>query len=318
MPDSFGAFGDSTCVSCGACSDACPTGALEDKTVIERGFATEWTKTTCPYCGTGCEMNVGVRDDRVVQVKPVMDAPVNYGHLCVKGRYAFDFVDAGDRVTEPMIREGGDWRVVSWEEAISYTADKLKAIDAEFGKESIAVLGSARATNEENYLAQKFTRVVLGTNNVDCCARVCHTPSAAAMKMMIGTGAMTNSFDDIEKAKTIILCGANPSENHPIPGARIKQAVIKNGTKLIVIDPRKTELTKYADVHLQLRPGTNILMFNAIAHAIIDEGLTDPEFIATRVDEFEEFKAFVAEYSPEAVAERCLSLIHISEPTRPY
>ena len=305
MPDSFGAFGDSTCVSCGACSDACPTGALEDKTVIERGFATEWTKTTCPYCGTGCEMNVGVRDDRVVQVKPVMDAPVNYGHLCVKGRYAFDFVDAGDRVTEPMIREGGDWRVVSWEEAISYTADKLKAIDAEFGKESIAVLGSARATNEENYLAQKFTRVVLGTNNVDCCARVCHTPSAAAMKMMIGTGAMTNSFDDIEKAKTIILCGANPSENHPIPGARIKQAVIKNGTKLIVIDPRKTELTKYADVHLQLRPGTNILMFNAIAHAIIDEGLTDPEFIATRVDEFEEFKAFVAEYSPEAVAERC-------------
>ena len=304
-PDSFGAFGDSTCVSCGACSDACPTGALEDKTVIERGFATEWTKTTCPYCGTGCEMNVGVRDDRVVQVKPVMDAPVNYGHLCVKGRYAFDFVDADDRVTEPMIREGGDWRVVSWEEAIRYTADKLRSIDAEFGKESIAVLGSARATNEENYLAQKFTRVVLGTNNVDCCARVCHTPSAAAMKMMIGTGAMTNSFDDIEKARTIILCGANPSENHPIPGARIKQAVIKNGTKLIVIDPRKTELTKCADVHLQLRPGTNILMFNAIAHAIIDEGLTDPEFIATRVEEFEEFKAFVAEYSPEAVAKRC-------------
>ncbi|MBK8465016.1 MAG: formate dehydrogenase subunit alpha [Chloracidobacterium sp.] len=305
MPDSFGTFADSTCVSCGACSDACPTGALEDKTVIERGIATEWTRTTCPYCGTGCEMNVGTREDRIVQVKPVMDAPVNYGHLCVKGRYAFDFVDAEDRVTEPMIREGSVWRVVSWEEAIQYTADKLKAIDNEFGKESIAVLGSARATNEENYLAQKFTRVVLGTNNVDCCARVCHTPSAAAMKMMIGTGAMTNSFHDIEKAKTIILCGANPSENHPIPGARIKQAVIKNGTKLIVIDPRKTELTKYADVHLQLRPGTNILMFNALAQAIIDEGLTDAEFIRTRVDEFEEFKAFVAEYSPEAVSEKC-------------
>ena len=305
MPDSFGEFGDSTCVSCGACSDACPTGALEDKTVIERGFPTAWTKTTCPYCGTGCEMNVGVRDDRVVQVKPVMDAPVNYGHLCVKGRYAFDFVDADDRVTEPMIRDDGEWRVVSWDEAIQFTASKLKAIDAEFGKESIAVLGSARATNEENYLAQKFTRVVLGTNNVDCCARVCHTPTAAAMKIMIGTGAMTNSFDDIEKAKTIMLCGANPSENHPIPGARIKQAVIKNGTKLIIVDPRKTELTKYADVHLQLRPGTNILMFNALAHAIIDEGLTDPEFIRTRVLEYEEFKAFVAEYSPEEVAERC-------------
>ena len=305
LPDSFGAFGDSTCVSCGACSDACPTGALEDKTVIERGFPTTWTKTTCPYCGTGCEMNVGVRDDRVVQVKPVMDAPVNYGHLCVKGRYAYDFVDANDRVTEPMIREDDGWKVVSWEEAISYAAHKLKEIDSEFGRDSIAVLGSARATNEENYLAQKFTRVVLGTNNVDCCARVCHTPSAAAMKIMIGTGAMTNSFDDIEKAKTIILCGANPTENHPIPGARIKQAVIKNGTKLIVIDPRKTELTKYADVHLQLRPGTNILMFNALAYTIIDEGLTDSEFIRTRVTEYDEFRAFVAEYSPEAVAARC-------------
>ncbi|MBP6003622.1 MAG: formate dehydrogenase subunit alpha [Pyrinomonadaceae bacterium] len=305
LPDSFGAFGDSTCVSCGACSDACPTGALEDKTVIERGFPTTWTKTTCPYCGTGCEMNVGVRDDHVVQVKPVMDAPVNYGHLCVKGRYAYDFVDANDRVTEPMIREDDGWLVVSWEEAIAFAAQKLKALDSEFGRDSIAVLGSARATNEENYLAQKFTRVVLGTNNVDCCARVCHTPSAAAMKIMIGTGAMTNSFDDIEKAKTIILCGANPTENHPIPGARIKQAVIKNGTKLIVIDPRKTELTKYADVHLQLRPGTNILMFNALAYTIIDEGLTDPEFIRTRVTEYDEFREFVAEYSPEAVAERC-------------
>lgn len=305
LPDSFGAFGDSSCVSCGACADACPTGALEDKTVVERGFPSSWTKTTCPYCGTGCEMNVGVRDDRIVQVKPVIDAPVNYGHLCVKGRYAFDFVDAKDRVTEPMIRENGEWRVVSWDEAIRYTATKLQSINAECGKESIAVLGSARATNEENYLAQKFTRVVLGTNNVDCCARVCHTPSAAAMKMMIGTGAMTNSFDDIEKARTIILCGANPSENHPIPGARIKQAVIKNGTKLIVIDPRKTELTEYADVHLQLRPGTNILMFNALAHAIIDEGLTNPAFIASRVEEFDEFKAFVSDYSPEAVSERC-------------
>ncbi len=305
LPDSFGAFADSTCVSCGACSDACPSGALEDKSAIERGFPTEWTKTTCPYCGTGCEMSVGTRGDRVVQVKPVMDAPVSYGHLCVKGRYAFDFIDAEDRVTEPMIRTDGEWRTVSWEEAISYTAERLHAINAEYGKESIAVLGSARATNEENYLAQKFTRVVLGTNNVDCCARVCHTPSAAAMKMMIGTGAMTNSFDDIEKAATIMLCGANPSENHPIPGARIKQAVLKRGTKLIVIDPRKTELTKCADVHLQLRPGTNILMFNALAHAIIDEGLADADFVRTRVTEFEEFRAFVADYSPEAVAERC-------------
>lgn len=305
VSDSFGVFGDSTCVACGACADVCPTGALEDKTVIERGFPTAWTRTTCPYCGTGCEMNVGTLDDRIVQVKPVLDAPVNNGHLCVKGRYAFDFVDAEDRVTEPMIRENGHWRAVTWDEALDHTAARLKEISNEHGAETIAVLGSARATNEENYLAQKFTRVVLGTNNVDCCARVCHTPSAAAMKMMIGTGAMTNSFDDIERARTIMLCGANPTENHPIPGARIKQAVIKNGTRLIVIDPRKTELAKYADVHLQIRPGTNILVFNAIAHAIIDEGLADPTFIADRVDEFEEFRSFIAEYSPEAVADRC-------------
>lgn len=305
IPDSFGAFRDSTCVSCGACADACPSGALEDKSVLENGFPTEWTKTTCPYCGTGCEMNVGTRGDRVVQVRPTMDAPVNAGHLCVKGRYAHAFIDAEDRVTEPMIRENGEWRKVSWLEAIDYTTKRLQDLITQHGPESIAVLGSARATNEENYLAQKFTRVVLGTNNVDCCARVCHTPSAAAMKMMIGTGAMTNSFDDIELAKTIILCGANPSENHPIPGARIKQAVLKQGTKLIVVDPRETELAKIADVHLQLRPGTNILMFNALAHAVIDEGLADEHFISERVEEFEQFKTFVADYSPEAVAERC-------------
>ena len=305
VPDSLSLFTDSTCVSCGACSDVCPTGALEDKSVLRNGVATEWTKTTCPYCGTGCEMNVGTRGGKIVEVKPAIEAPVNSGHLCVKGRYAFDFVDAADRVTTPMIREDGELRPVSWETAYEFAANKLKSLTAEYGKDSAAVLGSARATNEENYLAQKFARVVLGTNNVDCCARVCHTPSAAAMKMMIGTGAATNSFDDIEMARTILLCGANPTENHPIPGARIKQAVIRNGTKLIVVDPRKTELTEYADVHLQLRPGTNIPLFNSLAHAIIEEGLTDPEFIASRTTEFDEYRAFVADYSPEAVSEIC-------------
>jgi formate dehydrogenase major subunit len=303
VPDSYGAFGDSTCVSCGACSDVCPSGAIQDKSILD-GFPTSWTKTTCPYCGTGCEMEVGVLDDKVIQVRPAKDAPVNNGHLCVKGRYAFGFIDAADRVTSPMIKENGDWREVSWEEALKFTANKMSSIIAENGSDSVAILGSARATNEENYLAQKFARVVAGTNNVDCCARVCHTPTAAAMKMMIGTGAATNSFVDIEMARTIMLCGTNTTENHPIPGARIKQAVLK-GANLIVIDPRKTELTKIADVHLQLRPGTNIDVFNAIAHAIVDEGLVDQEFMRERVTEFDEFREFVADYAPEKVGPEC-------------
>jgi formate dehydrogenase major subunit len=193
---------------------------------------------------------------------------------------------------------------VSWDEAYDHTATKLKALIAEHGKECIGVLGSARATNEENYLAQKFARVVLATNNVDCCARVCHTPSAAAMKMMLGTGAATNSLDDIEQARTILVCGANPDENHPVTGARIRQAVRK-GAHLIVVDPRRTEAAKYADVHLQLRPGTNIPMFNALAHTIIDEGLVDENFIRDRVTDFEAFRDFVADYSPEKVQEIC-------------
>ncbi|MGD9628757.1 MAG: formate dehydrogenase subunit alpha [Pyrinomonadaceae bacterium] len=305
VPDSFGEFGASSCVSCGACSDACPTGALEDKSVIEHGTPTDLVRTTCPYCGTGCEMNVGVRGDKIVQVKPVNDAPVSAGHLCVKGRYAFDFNNAGDRITQPMIRINGEWHDVSWDRAIAHIAERLTAIKNQHGPDSIALLGSSRATNEENYVTQKFARVVIGTNNVDCCARVCHTPTAAAMKMMIGTGAATNSFDDIEIARTIMLCGANPTENHPIAGARIKQAIIRNGTKLIIIDPRRTELTKYADVHLQLRPGTNIPLFNSLAHAIIDEGLADLDFIRDRVTEYDEYRSFVADYSPEAVAEIC-------------
>jgi formate dehydrogenase major subunit len=303
-PDSGTTLRESSCVSCGACVDTCPTGALEDKSVLYLGTPTNWTRTTCAYCGTGCEMNVGTRDDRIIVVKPTPDAPVSRGHLCVKGRYAFDFVRAKDRVTQPMIRVAGAWKQVTWDEAVSFTADALSRLVTQHGADSVGVLGSARATNEENYLAQKFARVVLGTNNVDCCARVCHAPTATAMKLMLGAGAATNSFDDIERASTILVCGANPTENHPIVGARIKEAALR-GAHLIIIDPREIELTRYAMLHLQIRSGSNVPLLNAMACAILEEGLHDEIFLSERVAGFEEFRQFVQTWTPERAAPVC-------------
>ena len=295
---------ESSCVSCGACVDTCPTGALEDKTLLTLGVPTQWLRTTCPHCGTGCEMEVGTRNNRIVAVRPVLDAPVNKGHLCVKGRYAFGFIHAPDRASEPMIRENGDWKTVSWAEAIAFTAAALQRIVAQHGADSVGVLGSSRATNEENYLVQKFARVVLGTNNVDSCARVCHTPSAAAMKMMLGSGAATNSFDDIELARTILICGANATENHPVLGARIKQAV-RRGSRLIVIDPRRIELAELADFHLPVQPGTNVPLLNAMACAIVEEKLWDEKFVRERVAEWPQFCEFIKQWTPEWAAEIC-------------
>jgi formate dehydrogenase major subunit len=249
-------------------------------------------------------MVVGTRDGRITSVRPAMDAPVNRGHLCVKGRSGFGFVAATDRPREPLIRREGVWRPVSWDEAVAVVADGLQRIIARDGPGAIGVLGSARATNEDNYLVQKMARAVLGTNNTDCCARVCHAPSATALHEMLGTGAATNSFTDVELARTILVCGANVTENHPVVGARIKHAALA-GTGLIVIDPRRIELADFADVHLQPRPGTNVLVLNAMAASIIEEGLVDDDFVRARVDGLEAFSDLAGRYRPEDVAARC-------------
>jgi formate dehydrogenase major subunit len=297
-------LGDSSCVACGACVDTCPTGALEDKTLVPLAAPSQWTRTTCPYCGVGCELNVGTRGGQIVTVAPVLDAPVSKGHLCVKGRYAFGFVSAADRVTEPMIREGAGWRRVAWSEARAFVAGRLRALIARHGADSIGVLASARATNEENYLTQKLARAVIGTNNVDCCARVCHAPSAAGLKRALGAGLATNSFDDIEQARAILVCGANATEDHPIVGARIKQAALR-GARLIVIDPRRIELAGFADCHLAPRPGTNVALLNAMAHTIVAEGLMDRTFIERRVSGLDGFETFIDAWPPERAAHVC-------------
>jgi len=304
VTDSPDGLGTSSCVSCGACVDTCPTGALQDRSVLDRGEPEAWTRTTCPYCGVGCELLVGVREGEIVQVRPALDAPVNRGHACVKGRYGFEFTHAADRLTAPLVREDGALREVTWDDAIERVAAGFRAVLDEHGPGSVAVLASARATNEDSYLTQKLARVVLGTNNVDSCARVCHAPSAAALGAVFGTGAATSSFDDVERAATILVCGANPTENHPVVGARIKQAAMR-GANLVVIDPRRTELAALADVHLRPRPGTNIALLDAIAHVVIEEGLVDEAFVGERVDGYEAFRADVADWSPERAAAVC-------------
>ena len=265
-------FMESPCVSCGACSQACPTSAISDVFQSKAVKATEKTRTVCTYCGVGCNLEVSTANGEILSIQAPYEAEANGGHTCLKGRYAFKFVDHEDRLRTPLIKRNGQFEEASWDEAYDFIVSEFNRIRDAHGPDAIAGISSARTPNEENYLMQKLMRAVVGTNNIDCCARVCHSPTALGMQRAFGTGAATNSIEDIQHTKCIIVIGANPTDAHPVTGAKIKQAMMK-GVVGIVIDPRKIELARYAHYHLQLRPGTNVALLNMMLYYIISDCL---------------------------------------------
>lgn len=283
-------FMDSDCVSCGACSQACPTNAISDVFQSKSVQATEKTRTICTYCGVGCNLEVSTKNGKILSIQAPYDAEVNQGHTCLKGRYAFKFYDHEERLDSPMIKRNGEFEKVSWEEVYEHITGNLTNFKENFGPDSIAGISSSRCPNEENYLMQKFFRAVIQTNNIDGCARVCHSPTALGMQRTFGTGAATNSVDDLKDTNCIMVIGANPTAGHPVTGAKLKQFAMKQDNVTIVIDPRKTEIAKYADHHIALRPGTNVAVLNMMMYYIINEGLADTDFIANRTEGFEDFK----------------------------
>jgi formate dehydrogenase major subunit len=293
------AFATSNCVSCGACVKECPTGALTEKTVLEKGLPTGTVRTTCAYCGVGCAFDAGVRDGRVVQMMPADDGPSNRGHACMKGRFGWTYNDAPDRLRVPLLRRGNDWEEISWKSALDRVAQEFTRIKDESGPDALATISSSRGTNEENYLFAKFMRCVIGTNHIDNCARVCHSATVTGMMDTLGASAATNSIQDLDLTQLIMVVGANPTESHPVVGAKIKQAH-RRGVPLIVIDPRRTELARLADLHLQLRPGTNVALLNAMGHVLVKEGLLDQDFIAARTEGIDDWRKTVSDCTPEA------------------
>jgi formate dehydrogenase major subunit len=301
-------FIDSECVSCGACVKACPTATLIEKTVIEIGQPERSVLTTCAYCGVGCSFKAQVRGNEVVRMVPHDDGKANRGHSCVKGRFAWGYATHPDRVLTPLVRErtSDPWREATWDEAIGRIAFDFRRLQKQYGKNSVGAVTSSRCTNEETFLVQKMVRAVFGNNNVDTCARVCHSPTGYGLKTAFGTSAGTQDFDSVAEADVIVVIGANPTDGHPVFASRMKRR-LREGAKLIVIDPRRIDLVRTPHIeashHLQLRPGTNVAVVNALAHTIITEGLLDEAFVRERCDlaEFSAWAAFVAEprNSPE-------------------
>ncbi len=311
-PGALESFMDSECVSCGACVQACPTATLTEKSVIELGQPEHSVITTCAYCGVGCSFKAEMKGTTVVRMVPYKDGGANEGHSCVKGRFAWGYATHADRQTKPMVRDSIDepWRVVSWEEAISFAAQRLMAVQAKYGRGSIGGITSSRCTNEEVYVVQKMIRAAFGNNNVDTCARVCHSPTGYGLKQTFGTSAGTQDFRSVDKSDVILVIGANPTDGHPVFGSRMKKR-LRQGAKLIVLDPRRIDLVRSPHVsathHLQLQPGSNVAALNALAHVVVTEGLVARDFVAERCDpvEFARWEAFISDprHSPEAVEE---------------
>ena len=312
-------MGDSTCVACGECVQACPTGALMPKTAVGTQVVDRKVDSVCPFCGVGCLLTYNVRDNQIISVDG-RDGPANHSRLCVKGRFGFDYASHPQRLTKPLIRKAGvakdekaepnpaDWssvfREATWDEALDLAAGKLRSLRDTFGPKSLAGFGSAKGSNEEAYLFQKLVRTGFGSNNVDHCTRLCHASSVAALLEGVGSGAVSNPVNDVEHAEMIFIIGSNPTANHPVAATWMKNAV-KRGAKIVLADPRITDIGRHAWRTLQFKPDTDVAMLNALIHTIIEEGLAHTEFIKLRVDNFEALKENVRGYSPEAMAPIC-------------
>ena len=312
-------MGDSTCVACGECVQACPTGALMPKSRIGSQSVDRKVDSVCPFCGVGCQITYNIKDEKIISVDG-RDGPANHSRLCVKGRFGMDYIHSPQRLTKPLIRRSGvpkdelavqnpqDWshifREATWDEALEFTAGKLRDLRDTYGKKVLAGFGSAKGSNEEAYLFQKLVRTGFGSNNVDHCTRLCHASSVAALLEGVGSGAVSNQVNDVEHSSLILLIGSNPTANHPVAATWFKNAA-KNGAKIVLCDPRKTDISKYAWRTMQFKPDTDVAMLNAMIYTVIEEGLCDQEFIKNRANNFEALKENIKGYSPEAMAPIC-------------